>query len=243
MPSSSSSADRSLVVVTATVMEMRAVVPDHVEYVPGEHAWSFLERPWGRLVLLVTGVGPVNAGIALGRLFGALKRPAGVVNLGVAGAFCLDKLPLGTVVVAEEEIWPEYGLVTASGIDPQGIGMSLGKADGKPVWDRLRLDPETNAERIKLNISGLTKVVSLTVSGVTGTLERAADLRARYACDVENMEGFALAWACRQVGAPFVQARTVSNLVGSRDAEHWDLAGAKHRLAVAARTMFRGLHG
>lgn len=220
-------------------MEMRAAFPDLVRHIPEEHGWIDLdlpnEWPWAQLTLLVTGVGPVNAGIALGRLLGRLQdtqtRSVGVLNIGLAGAFLLEQLPLGCAVVATEEIWPEYGLITHSGCDPRGIGLALGHDQKKPVWDRLRLTPEDHAQRMGLNISRLAKAVGLTVAGVSGTPERAEALRKRYACDMENMEGFALAWACRLSGLPFVQVRVISNLVGSRHAAHWDLSGAKHRLA------------
>ncbi len=201
--------------------------------------------------MLVTGVGPVNAGIALGRLLGSLStgssrgasEPVGVLNLGVAGAFSLKRLPLKSAVVVTEEIWPEYGLLTASGLDPKGIGLAQGKTDGEPVWDRLRLTPERCARQMGLDISGLTEAVGLTVAGVSGTPERAEVLRTRYACDIETMEGFALAWACSLARVPFVQARTISNLVGSRNAAHWNLSGAKQRLAVVASALLGDIEG
>ena len=253
MQSTSFTDNRTLIVSTATVMEMRAAFPGLSRHVPVEHEWNQLTVPqgglqgrlWEELVLLVTGVGPVNAGIALGRLLGRLSaaspggasEPIGVLNLGVAGAFSLERLPLKTAVVVTEEIWPEYGLLTASGLDPKGIGLAQGKADGEPVWDRLRLTPESCARQMGLDISGLSKAVGLTVAGVSGTPERAEALRTRYAYDIETMEGFALAWACSLARVPFVQARTISNLVGSRDAANWDLNGAKQRLALVASAL------
>ncbi len=232
----------ALVVVTATTMEMRAAFPMYAQRLPREHGWVSVEANPGALILMVTGVGPINAGIALGHLLGVLGRPCGVLNLGVAGAFSLEAQPLGKPVLVAEEIWPEYGLLTASGLDPMGIGLALGLINGSPVWDRLQLEPKMNAEQMGLNIAGLAEVVSLTVAGVSGTNQRAATLRQRYAADVENMEGFALAWACRRLKTPFVQVRTISNLVGSRDAKHWDLQGAKVRLGKVSQTILKELH-
>ncbi|WP_035272528.1 futalosine hydrolase [Desulfonatronum thiodismutans] len=259
MQSTSFAAKRTLILATATAMEMRAALPGLSRHVPVEHEWNRLSvspgglqgRPWEELVLLVTGVGPVNAGIALGRLLGSLStgslrdapEPVGVLNLGVAGAFSLERLPLGTAVVVTEEVWPEYGLLAASGLDPKGIGLAQGKVDGEPVWDRLRLTPESCARQMGLNISGLTRAVGLTVAGVSGTPERAEALRTKYSCDIETMEGFALAWACSLARVPFVQARTVSNLVGSRDAAHWNLNRAKQRLAPVASALLGDIEG
>ncbi|WP_084604492.1 futalosine hydrolase [Desulfonatronum thioautotrophicum] len=241
-----------LIVATATTMEMRAAFPTLVGHLPREHGWSrmtlpnvreYRDTPWKDVVLLVTGVGVVNAAFALGRLLGCLASdapessppPAGVLNLGVAGAFSLGQLPLATTVVVSTEIWPEYGLLHDSGIDPKGIGLPQGKIGGQPVWDQLRLSPRQNAQQMGLNISSLPEVIGLTVSGVTGTSERARALQSRYACEIETMEGFALAWACCLAEMPFVQVRTISNLVGSREAVHWDLSGAKQALSTTVR--------
>ena len=229
----------TIVIVAATVLEMRAAFAHRTLTIPEEFHWVETEESWGNLVLLVCGVGPVNAGISLGHLLGVLARPVGVLNLGVAGAFSLEELPLGKAVLVSEEIWPEYGLLTPSGLDPKGIGLALGMAEGAPVWDRIKIQSE-DAAGLGLDVSGLNRAVSLTVSGVSGYAERAKVLRARYAADVENMEGFALAWTCRRFKTPFVQVRTVSNLVGSRNAKDWDLPGAKRRLSKVVQDLFKG---
>lgn len=78
----------------------------------------------------------------------------------------------------------------------------------------------------------------MTVSGVTGTEERAHMLMKRYNPLTENMEGFSLALACLQAGIPFLELRTVSNLVGSRKAEHWKLDDALQALGRFARELF-----
>jgi len=46
------------------------------------------------------------------------------------------------------------------------------------------------------------------------------------------MEGFALALACRTRGVPFLEVRTVSNLVGERDRNKWKLASALEGLGL-----------
>jgi futalosine hydrolase len=232
-----------LIVVTATAMEMRAAFSARVASIPkaGEHL-RLEAGSKSPVVLLVTGIGVVNASMALGHLLGGLVKPRlvkplGVLSLGVAGAFDLDELPLGQAVVIQAEIWPEYGLLTEEGIDPQGLGLALGKIDGCPVWDRISLDPDQQAQRLGLILPDMPQVLSLTVSGVTGTAQRAAFLRFRYNAAIENMEGFALAWTCARLKIPFLEVRTISNLVGSRQAEHWDLPKALARLGEVVKTI------
>jgi futalosine hydrolase len=217
---------------------MRAVLSARVTSIPKEGEHLRLEAGHkNHLVLLVTGIGPVNASMALGHLLGGLVRPLGVLSLGVAGAFDLEELPLGQAVVVQEEIWPEYGLVTEEGIDPQGIGLALGKIDGRPIWDRISLNPGPQAQHLGLLLPDIPQTLSLTVSGVSGTAQRAAFLRFRYGAAIENMEGFALAWTCARLKIPFLEVRTISNLVGSRKTEHWDLRKALARLGEVAKTI------
>ncbi|MGE4298262.1 MAG: futalosine hydrolase [Desulfovibrionaceae bacterium] len=248
--------DRStpLAVATATTLEMRAVLqgvgaPAGNGHAP-EQGEAALARLCGRdCLLLVTGVGPVNAALALGGVLGpigampgeAAHQPpvCGVLNLGVAGSFDLEAAPLCAATTATMEIWPEYGLVTATGVDPKGITLAQGRLGQEPVWDRLPLDPDAAARELDLDMPrDAARGASITVAGVSGTAERAARLRGAYAPLTENMEGFALAFACARCGVPFLEVRTVSNLVGSRATEHWALEAALHALGQAARTLF-----
>lgn len=229
----------AIALLTATVKEMQGALgfmrdPPRVE--PGRE--ELLALAGRELVLCVTGLGVVNAALALGRVL-ALPDIQGVVNMGVAGSFDLRSLPLGAVCVVRREIWPEYGLLGPDGVDPRGLGFSLGDADGEAVWDRLDLDPRQAAERLDLGLSRFwPQAVSLTVSGVTGTPERAAELSSRFEPDVENMEGFALAYGCARLNKPFLELRAVSNRVGSRPPVDWDLDLALGGLSTTCAAVF-----
>ena len=65
-------------------------------------------------------------------------------------------------------------------------------------------------------------------------LNEAADLRARYAAGLENMEGFAVAYACARMGIACVGIRSVSNKVGPRAQDEKDFPGA---LAALTRVL------
>ena len=74
----------------------------------------------------------------------------------------------------------------------------------------------------------------LTMSCVTGTQEQADDLWRRWGALAETMEGAAAAQVCLLYGVPLLEVRAISNLVGDRDRESWDVAGAAARAARAA---------
>ncbi len=67
----------------------------------------------------------------------------------------------------------------------------------------------------------------LTVSTVTGSAERAAELAARHpGAAAEAMEGFGVAEAAARYGVPALELRTVSNPVGPRDRAAWRIGEA-----------------
>ena len=93
----------------------------------------------------MTGVGPVAAGVSLGRLLGA-GGIDGVVNLGLAGSFDLAGAPLGSLVAATAEAFPEYGLrQEGTPPDPKGLGFPQITITGEPIYDRIGLDPDAAA--------------------------------------------------------------------------------------------------
>ncbi len=225
-----------LLLVTATVMEMRAAlrplagtggVPELRE---GEATRLCLR---GReLLLLVTGVGPLNAAYALGRVLGA-HEIAGVCNLGIAGSCVPERLGLGVAAVAAAEIFPDYGVDVAGVVDARAVGLAQAKDGERGVWERLDLRPREAGRAMGLDVSGLAEAVFLTSGRVSGDRERAADLHTRYGAELENMEGFALALGCLRAGAPFLELRTVSNSAGERDKAGWDFRLALDTLGAA----------
>ncbi len=71
---------------------------------------------------------------------------------------------------------------------------------------------------------------SLTVAGVTGTKAEAQNLYNQYGADIENMEGFSIAYVAMLHNIPFIEIRAISNLVGSRDTKYWDIKKAINSL-------------
>ena len=74
----------------------------------------------------------------------------------------------------------------------------------------------------------------LTVSTVTGSAARTAELAARHpGVLAEAMEGFGVAEAAAAHGVPVLEIRTVSNAVGPRDRAAWRIGDALAALTAA----------
>lgn len=225
-----------LALAFATGRECAAALPDLPAPEPG--GWTSREIFGRRALVLVTGVGPVCAALALGRLLGS-EQVSGLLNLGLAGSFDPARLPLGAVAAADAEIWPEYGLRTQDGVDPGDIGFPLAETPDGPLRDRLPLDPDGAARTLGLILpEHWARGASLTVAAASGDQATAEAMRRAHAPATENMEGFALALGCLRAGLPFLEIRAVSNPVGSRSRAHWNLPLAFSALGRAARILF-----
>ncbi|MFE5944620.1 futalosine hydrolase [Streptomyces sp. NPDC056480] len=191
------------------------------------------DAPDGRVLVdvLVGGVGPAavaastGTALAYAALTGAGTPYGLVVSAGIAGGF-QPLAPLGFVVVSSAVVAADLGAQTPDGyltVDELGFGRSV-----HPV-------PEALTGRIAaaLVAAGRPHTVGpvLTVSTVTGTAARAAELAGRHpGAAAEAMEGFGVAEAAAAYGVPVVEIRAVSNAVGPRDRAAWRIGEALHAL-------------
>ncbi len=231
----------SLLLCAATGPELAGLVPGFApegfsasaaKTWPEMTLWP-LRLKCGAALCCITGVGPVNAALAMGL---ALARAAAegtpvtaVLNTGLAGAFELGQHPLLALCHVQEEIWPEYGLHDGHSVTAEAFGFPQWQpAQGPTVRDRITLAGLEALTPLgaKPQDSAFLPCTSLTVAGVSASFARAADLRARYAAGLENMEGFAVAYACARMGIACVGIRSVSNKVGPRAQDEKDFPGA-----------------
>jgi futalosine hydrolase len=166
--------------------------------------------------VVVSGVGPAAAAAAAAR---ALRGHDAVFSLGVGGAF---------------------GAVTGTLLGTAAVAADLGAEDGRGVVvldlinARLPADPALLA-RAREALPDATMGELLTVWTVTGTAATAERLKATYPDAVgEAMEGFGVACAAQAARVPFLEVRTVSNEIGPRDRQAWDIRGALERLSAVA---------
>lgn len=244
-----------LLLICATSMELNAclvlfsgggqVVSDAATPAgPALHDRSPLRLPGCNLDLLVCGVGPVAAALALGRYLGreqTERRPEplrGILNMGLAGTYDADAAPVGSLVLATEEIYPEYGVWPHQEEAPLPLSFPQAEIDGQKVFTRLELEPDKALGNMGLNWhSGLRHGPSVTVAGVSGTPRRAAFMAAVGNGLTENMEGFSLALGAASAGIPFAELRAVSNLAGLRPPQGWDVPLALAALGQGTRDL------
>ena len=179
------------------------------------------------VTVIAAGVGPAlaAASTATALTTAALQGvPYGlVVSAGIAGGF-QPEAPVGSLVVADEITAADLGAETAEGFVPVtelGFGTVTHRPPNALVRDLVAA-------------TGARPGVVLTVSTVTGTAERAAELRARHPRALaEAMEGFGVAEAAAAHDVPVLEIRAVSNPVGPRDRAAWRIGDALAALTEA----------
>ncbi|MGK5531817.1 futalosine hydrolase [Streptomyces sp. URMC 129] len=147
-----------------------------------------------------------------------------VVSAGIAGGFAGAAAVAGTTVVASAIMAADLGAETAEGFsDMAELGFGIVAHQPPPTLAR------TAAEAL-----GAVHGPVLTVSTVTGTARRAAELAARHrGVAAEAMEGFGVATAAALHSVPVLEIRTVSNSVGPRDRAAWRVPEALRALTDA----------
>jgi adenosylhomocysteine nucleosidase len=160
------------------------------------------------VAVLYTGVGKVNAAIALTRRLAELARASGrlplVVNFGTAGS---ARLPARTLVSCRRFVDRDMD-----------VG-ALGFAPGVTPFDELPPVIEFPAAFPELP------------EAVCGSGDSFATTPHGMDCDVVDMEAYALAKACRLAGTSFACAKYVSDGADEHAARHWkeNVAGAADR--------------
>ncbi|MDV9174359.1 futalosine hydrolase [Streptomyces sp. W16] len=168
-----------------------------------------------RISVIAVGVGPAAA--AAGTATALARAPYDlVVSAGIGGGF-QPEAPVGSLVVADEITVADLGAETPDGFLPV-TELGFGTVTHRPPAALVRA---------LATATGARPGTVLTVSTVTGTAARAAELRARHPRALaEAMEGFGVAEAAVVHGVPVLELRAVSNPVGPRDRAAWRIGDA-----------------
>ncbi len=148
--------------------------------------------------VLYTGLGKVNAALALARKLATLRAhgelPSVVVNFGTAGS---RSLPTRSVVSCRRFVQRD--------MDVTGLGFALG---------------ETPFESLPVTLE-FPAVFDGLPEGVCGTGDRFETGEIPVACDVIDMEAYALAKACLVEHVPFACVKYISDGADGTAADDW----------------------
>lgn len=180
------------------------------------------------LSFIISGIGKSNAAIGTTYLIEKFS-PDLLILFGIAGAYPSTGLSIGDVAIAEKEFYADEGVIIKEGFRGLDfINIPLLKKGKKKFFNEFSLN-----KRVVNKVKRKTRVTLkagnfVTLSTITGTAERAIELRDKYNAICENMEGAAVAHVCEIFGKDLLEIRGISNMVDNRDRSRWDVkAGIK----------------
>lgn len=178
---------------------------------------------------LITGVGTVATTYQLARRLNQTTYDL-VIQAGVAGAFD-RKLALGSVFKVMSDafglsgIWENKKYFT--------LEQKMLRLQGFPYNDGRLLN--TNNLMKQMN---LPNADAITVDLISDDNDFNTISFSTYRPQIESMEGAAFHFVCLMEQVPFIQLRAVSNYVGERDKQKWELEKAIVNLNGALEQLF-----
>jgi futalosine hydrolase len=142
-----------------------------------------------------------------------------VIQAGIAGTFSPD-LKKGTVLLVDKDAFGDLGIYE--------------KGNFKTLFDSGFINenefPFSNGWLVNrheyLTHSSLSLATGITVNKITDDGNQIKILSKKFNPDIESMEGAALHYVCLQQKIKFLQLRSISNTVGERDKQKWEMKKA-----------------
>ena len=177
---------------------------------------------------LIAGVGMVSTAVWTTRALA--RRPYDLaLNLGICGSFDAAIKP-GQVVHIVSDRFAELGSEDGEGF--------LTLADLGLEGEDTIVNEKPPVNRV---LDRLPAVQAITVNTVHGREPSIAAIVERLRPQVESMEGAAFMYACATAGIPFVQLRSVSNIVARRNRASWRIEEAIDTLGAVALDFLESL--
>lgn len=227
-----------------TAQELSALFPaifPHSDKIPEMR--PITGKPGGNeAFFLVTGSGPINAGISVGYALGETASTAeisAVICVGLAHSFNLEIAPLLSAWLVDKEIWPEYGLNDGIRVTARAFSTPLWKRNGQEdIYETIDLASlEEIGVSAKAPAREWPRCSALTLAGATASFSRRDALWNYWHVPLENMEGFAIGYAAMRYGVPCAEIRVVSAKAGPRSREEKDTEGALAKLGDVMRDL------
>lgn len=199
-----------ILVTAATTLEIQPFLQYLDQHIPALKAANC------NIDVLIAGIGMMHTAFSLGRHL-VVNRPDIAIQAGIGGSF-RHNWELGQVVLIKREYLAD-----------------LGAEDNDQFKDLFDIQlwqpsqPPFTGNSLVNTFAGLPEVPPLpTATGVSVNLVSGSEptiqkLVAKYAPDIESMEGAAFHYACLLEEIPFLQLRSISNYVEIRDKSKWKI--------------------
>lgn len=182
----------------------------------------------------VTGVGSMVTCFFLTNLLLTNKYDF-VFQVGIAGSYS-KTFTLGTAVVVSKDYLADVG-VLENNIWKDVFDMGFSKPTIRPFTNKALVNKYQKAK----NISNHTSAIGITVNTITTSSTIKNIFIQKYDAQIESMEGAALHYVCNKFKIPYLQIRGLSNKVGERNKQKWQIQNAIESSNVLAYNLLCGI--
>ena len=170
------------------------------------------------LISIVTGIGSVATAWGMTKHLSSGMAIDLAINIGIAGSYC-DEIQTGDVVLPVSDCFADAGIETKSGYltlaeaglqDPDAFPFTSGRI--------------VSENRFISHAAGVLRTVNaVTVNTATGSENSIKRIIRKYNPDIETMEGAAFSYNCSCERVDYLALRSVSNIIGLRLKQKWDI--------------------
>jgi len=223
-------------------MRILITAAEEEELITARQAYNSLSKSeqYGlEITWMLTGIGTTSASYRLTKIYNTVDNPFDLaVNIGIAGSFS-EEFPIGSVARVTKEYFGDLGFETFSGFQTL-FDYKILDADTHPFKNGALNAPELTPAAEKA-LSRYKKVSAVTVQTVSGLPQRRDQLARDFTPSVESMEGAAFFYVSILERVPFIELRSVSNEVGERDRNKWNIPLALDSLRDACKVLLEAL--
>lgn len=181
-----------------------------------------------------TGVGMLATAVHLTQIIYE-NKPDIIIQIGIAGCFDTN-IALGNVVLVENEYLGDVGVIEKN-IWKDIFDMKLQSKSQKPFIKKAIVNKNIN----QYNCNHLPIVNAVTINQVSTQPHLINQLIKKYNPVIESMEGAALHYVGNVFNINYVQMRGISNYVGERDKNNWQIELALKNVAKDLKFLLQSL--
>ena len=163
------------------------------------------------------------------------SKPKIIIQIGLAGSFSTLHA-VGKAVVVKNEIIGDMGVFEKDGYKDI-FDLGLESRDIFPYKNGQLINHDDSI----LECTGLDCVSAITVNEISTSKEKINLFSNRYHAAIETMEGAALHFVCIMNNIRFIQIRGLSNYIGERDKNKWEIKKAMNAAIDGCENVFRYL--
>ena len=204
---------------------------------------------------MLTGIGATSTAYRVTRQIYMAKqegRPYDMaLNIGIAGSFDIEMFPLGSIGAVEAEYFGDLGFETYTGFqtlfDRKILESETFPYRGGALRQSLTMEHaqteevKSVAECIGRILETTPKATGVTMQTVSGSPKKVEMMRSMFTPQIESMEGAAFYYICILEHLPAIELRSISNEVGERNRDKWDIPKALGVLESRMEQFFRDL--